>query len=144
MACAVRSGHDSYILALHSFFPQLPSPIPCARQIVAMANISIREAQPSDLDALTAIRLSSVRNDPGSPYRYPYAQQFPDDHYHYTRVQFSEYLANVDVGAYAVMLAECPSNENPAIKEAVAMSVWMLPGTHGADPNGPTDVQKGS
>jgi hypothetical protein len=109
-----------------------------------MANISIREALPSDLDALTAIRLSSLRNNSGPPYLHPYAQQFPDDHYHYTRVQFSDYLANVEVGAYAVMLAECPSKENPAIKEAIAMSVWMLPGTHGADPKEPTDVQKGS
>jgi hypothetical protein len=109
-----------------------------------MANISIRNAQLSDLDALTAIRLSSFKSSPTSSYGYPYAQQFPDDHYYYTRLQFSEYLANVEVGAHVVMLAECPSNENPAIKEAVAMSVWMMPGTHGADPNGPTDIQKGS
>jgi hypothetical protein len=109
-----------------------------------MTNISIRDALPSDLDALTAIRLSSSQDTAASSYGYPYAQQFPDDHYHYTRLQFSEYLANVEVGAYAVMLAECPSKENPAIKEAVGMSVWMLPGTHGADPNGPSDVQKGS
>jgi hypothetical protein len=109
-----------------------------------MASISIREAQYSDIDALTAIRLSSSQNSPTESYGYPYAQQFPDDHHYFTRLQFSDYLANVEVGAYAVMLAECSSHENPAIKEAVAMSVWMLPGSQGADLKGPTDIQKGS
>jgi hypothetical protein len=103
-----------------------------------MTRISIREAQSSDLDALTAIPSA------GPSYRYPYADQFPEDHHHYTRLQFSEILANAEVGAYAVMLAECPSIENPAIKEAAAMSVWMLPGTHDAGSDGPSDVQKGS
>jgi hypothetical protein len=108
-----------------------------------MANISVRKAQYSDLDALTEIRISSSQNSSATSYDYPYAQQFPEDHYHYTRLQFSDYLANVEIGAYTVMLAECPSNQDPTIKEAVAMSVWMLPGSQGADPNRPTDIQKG-
>ena len=109
-----------------------------------MANtISIRSATASDLDTITAIGLAALPDDPVWPYRYPFAAQFPEDHYKYSRIRYSEYLANVEVGAYAVMFAEAPSNEDPDVKVVVAMSIWQLPGTHGVDPNGPTEIQKG-
>lgn len=115
------------------------------RQEVQMANstISVRSATLNDLDTMTAIGLAALPDDPVWPYRYPFAAQFPEDHYKYSRIRYSEYLANVEAGAYAVMLAEAPSNENPDVKEIVAMSMWQLPGSHGTDPNGPTEVQKG-
>lgn len=110
-----------------------------------MANdtISIRSATASDLDTVTAIGLAALPEDPVWPYRYPFATQFPEDHHKYSKIRYSEYLANMEVGAYAVVLAETSSIEDPDVKVAVAMSIWQLPGTHGADPNGPTEIRKG-
>ena len=92
--------------------------------------ITIRPADADDLDAMTSIGLAAFPMDPQWPYRFPSAQAFPDDHYKYSRIRLSEYLDNTVSGACTVMLAEAPSNEDPAVRKVVAMSMWQMPGTH--------------
>jgi hypothetical protein len=89
--------------------------------------VSVRAAQPEDLDAVTNVALASLPADPAWPYRYPYAEQFPDEHYKYTRIRYAEYLENVQAGVYAAMVAELPSKNDPQVREIVAISMWQLP-----------------
>jgi len=111
--------------------------------MAAISKITIRTATTADLDSITDLALDALPHDPAWPYRYAKAAEFPEEHYKYSRLRYSEYLANIEIGAYAIMLAESPSNEDPDVTKVVAMSIWQLPGTFGMDPNGPTEIQRG-
>ena len=86
--------------------------------------ITIRPAGADDLDAMTSIGLAAFPMDPQWAYRFPGAQAFPEDHYKYSRIRLSEYLKDMVSSVCTVMLAEAFSNEDPAVRKVVAMSMW--------------------
>ena len=99
--------------------------------------MTLRHATSSDLDAITALGLSALPDDPIWPYRFPRAQQHPDDHYKFSRIRFSEYLDNAEAGTYAAVVVEAPSKEDASVTQIIAMSLWVLPGYHLKDPSQP-------
>ena len=92
--------------------------------------LSIREAKPLDLDAMTEIMLAAFPFDPQWQYRYPYASEFPQDSYKYSRLRLSEYLNDAVAGLYQIFLVESPTNEDPAKRRVVAFAIYQLPGHH--------------
>jgi GNAT superfamily N-acetyltransferase len=98
-------------------------------------NMKLRHGTASDLDSMTTLGLAALPDDPIWPYRFPLAKQYPDEHYKYSRIRFSEYLDNVEAGIYAAVLIETPSMEDPSVTAMVAMSLWVLPGHHTHDAN---------
>ena len=99
-------------------------------------NISMRPATAEDAVAIAEVTIRSFPADPEWPYRYPYREQFPDDHYKFTVKRYEDYLANVPRGTAAVYVAEA---EEEGVKKVVGGAVWQLPGAHGLE-----DKEKGS
>jgi hypothetical protein len=75
-------------------------------QTEPILKMKLRHATASDLDVITALGLAALPEDPIWSYRSPLAKQYPDEHYEYSRVRFSEYLDNVEAGVYAAVLIE--------------------------------------
>jgi len=89
----------------------------------------VRPAQKSDLDTITRIALAAFSAGGAWPYRFPYAKQFPEDHWQFSRHRFAQFLEGAETGAFAVNVVELPSHEDPAKRVVVAYSVWKFPGT---------------
>ncbi|KAI0105091.1 acyl-CoA N-acyltransferase [Nemania sp. FL0031] len=86
--------------------------------------MSMRYATPSDLDSITWIAIAASPNDPIYPYRYPHRTKYPEDYAEYTRIRYSEYLADKN---NAIMVFELPSIEDKSVNKPVAFSIWTLP-----------------
>lgn len=84
----------------------------------------IRPANESDLDAIAWIAVDALPADPVCPYRFPYRNQYPEDHAKFTRIRYGDYMAE---GDSVVMVYECPSIEDISIVKPVAFSIWQLP-----------------
>ncbi|PMD45735.1 hypothetical protein L207DRAFT_420211 [Hyaloscypha variabilis F] len=91
---------------------------------------ALRRAIKSDVEAISRIALASMALDPQWPYRFPLASVYPEDHKKFTRIRYTEYLSNQDIGAFDIMLAELPSNEDPSTTIPIAFAIWQLPGSH--------------
>jgi GNAT superfamily N-acetyltransferase len=89
-------------------------------------SITIRSIEPgdADLDALVDVVIQAFPHDPQWPYRYAYREEYPEDHYKYTRIYYAEYLDMTFAGQNTIMLAEAPSIEDPSVKKVIAMSIW--------------------
>lgn len=126
---------QSYALAMFAFLSYLAQTL--LWRPAASPQLILRHATLSDLDAITALGLSALPDDPTWPYRFPKAKQFPEDHYRFSRIRYSEYLENAEAGAYAAVLIEAPSKEDPFVTRLIAMSFWALPNHHVNDPSRP-------
>ena len=92
-------------------------------------SLALRPAQASDLEAMTAIAIAAFPFDPQWPYRYPYREEYPDEHYHYVRLGLEEYLARAAEKANEIMVVEAPDKDNPDLIKVIAFSIWDNPGT---------------
>lgn len=88
---------------------------------------TIRLAEDADLDAITWIGMAAFPYDPQWTYRYPYRAEFGDDHAIYTRRRYSQWLDLAKTSRCKILVAECPSLEDPATKRVVSMSIWRIP-----------------
>ena len=96
-----------------AFVPPVPTPtIP-----------TIRQAPLSDLDAITAVTVAAFLSDPQHSYRFPHASLYPAGQYCYCRLSVAENIAIAATGAYSVMVAEMPSDEDGGVSQVVAVSV---------------------
>lgn len=102
-------------------------------------SISIRAVQPgdADLDAIVEIVILAFAYDPQWNYRYPYREQYPEDHYKFTRIFYAEYLEMTFAGHNTIMLAEMPSDEDPSVLKVISVSIWDNYGDAPPDPNLP-------
>jgi hypothetical protein len=87
---------------------------------------TLRRAVESDIEAISNIDLLSLPLDPQWPYRFPHAFKYPEHHENFTRIRYTEHLANQ---AFYIMIAELPSNEDPSIMKPIAFAKWQLPGS---------------
>ncbi len=92
--------------------------------------MSIRAAQPSDLDAITWVSVAATPADPVCPYRYPYREQYPEDFQQFSRIRLSEFLAEAATGSTLFMVYEAPSMEDPSIRKVISYAIWELPKGH--------------
>jgi hypothetical protein len=87
-------------------------------------NLSLREAEISDVDAITAICLAAMPASELWHYRYCNAVQYPEDHHKYTRERFRIRTDKATRGDFLVLVVEALENDVPAI---VGYSVWQGP-----------------
>jgi hypothetical protein len=85
--------------------------------------INVRVAQPSDLKDVVNVVLVAMPDDPAWGYRYPYRQEYKEDHLYYTRLLL-ESLINPSHDDWQVLVLECPSTENSTEWKIVAFAVW--------------------
>lgn len=86
----------------------------------------------TDLDAITTLAMTAMWDDPIWPFRYPYAKEYPEHHYRYSRARYEEYLKMAEAGSHKVIVVKAPSYEEPSINKIIAVGIWALPGSHAA------------
>jgi hypothetical protein len=83
-----------------------------------------RLALPADIDAVTNVILNAMPLDPQWDYRFPYRDQYPKDHYKFTRMLF-EYFLDPSYDDWLVMVVEDTLRPGqPA--EVVSFGVWDI------------------
>lgn len=53
----------------------------------------------TDLDAITSLAMTAMWDDPIWPFSYPYATDYPEHHYRYSRARYQEYFKNAETGS---------------------------------------------
>ncbi|KAF9775383.1 hypothetical protein IL306_006515 [Fusarium sp. DS 682] len=89
-----------------------------------------------DLDAIVEIVTKAFPYDEQFAYRYPYRDEYPEEHYKYTRLYYAKYLNTTLAGQNTIMLATAPDLNNPKETKVIALSIWDNPGDRAPD----TDV----
>lgn len=89
--------------------------------------MSIRTAQPSDLDVITWVSVAATPADPVCPYRYPYREQYLEDFKRFSRIRLGEFLAEAATSSTVFMVYEAPSIEDPSIQKVISYAIWELP-----------------
>lgn len=89
----------------------------------------------ADLDAIVDVVIQAFDHDPQWQWRYRYRKEYPEDHYKFTRLFYSEYMEMTFAGHNTIMLAESPSDEDPNMMKVVAMSIWDNYGSAPPDPS---------
>ncbi|KAI0109120.1 acyl-CoA N-acyltransferase [Nemania sp. FL0031] len=100
-------------------------------------DISIRPASANDLEAIVNIVIKAFPYDEQFAYRYPYREQYPEDHYKYTELYYSEYLNTTFAGQNTIMVAEAPDLEDSTKTQVIALSIWDNPGNREPNPDIP-------
>ena len=88
--------------------------------------LSIRLAKAEDLDDLTDVAQISFPDDPEFDYRFPYRQDFPDDHRKWIRCEYEGYLAQPDKFAVLVVTVAVQSEEMYTTDKIIALAVWDM------------------
>ncbi|KAM5343251.1 hypothetical protein ACJ41O_014217 [Fusarium nematophilum] len=88
--------------------------------------LAIRAATPADLDAITWIVKAGFPDDPGCTYKFPYRDQYPDDFWRWTRLEYAEYLDQPDKFATLVVTAPVAGADRRIIQQPVSIAVWDL------------------
>ncbi|KAJ8131417.1 hypothetical protein O1611_g2213 [Lasiodiplodia mahajangana] len=99
--------------------------------------IPIRPVTANDLDAIVDIVIKAFPDDEQFAYRYQYREQYPEDHYKYTKMYYSEYLDTTFAGKNTIMVAEAPDLEDPTKTKVIALSIWDNPGDREPNPDMP-------
>ena len=111
-------------------FPLPFSTISFSVSIGSTGEMSIRAAQPSDLDAITWVSVAATPADPVCPYRYPFREQYPEDFQQFSRIRLKEFLAEAATGSTLFMVYEAHSMEDPSIRKVISYAIWELPKGH--------------
>lgn len=96
--------------------------------------LSLRPAGPFDIDALTNIGIAAFPHDPQWPYRYPYAQDFPEDHVKFTRERYVEWLKAAEGPVCKIMVVEINEDvEGKGSRRVIAFGIWRSPSSDKSD-----------
>ena len=91
---------------------------------VMAAEISIRQARPEDLDAITEAGMKGFALEKPWNWRSPYAQQFPELHLKYSRQRFLDFMTSPNK---LMVVAEAPSIEDPGTIKVISVAIWQVP-----------------
>jgi len=78
---------------------------------------------PSDVDAVTDVIIRTMPLDPQWNYRFPYREEYPEDHYKYTRMLI-EYFLSPLYNDWLVMVIEDTLEEDSDELRIVSFAVW--------------------
>jgi hypothetical protein len=106
---------------------QYHSSTPVVTGMYGFPNVSLRHAVASDLDALAWIGVAAFPYEPQWPYRYPFAVDFPEEHWTFTRNRYAEWLEAAKTGDCVIIVAESLSLEDPGTRKVIGLSIWRLP-----------------
>lgn len=123
------------IAAMYAYFSSFSSSFSPTSSREPALNLILRPATYSDLNAMTELGLAALPDGPTWLYRFPKAKLHPEDHYKFSHLRFSEYLTNVGIGVYAVVVVEASSGDDPSSPKIVAMSMWITPRSHLPNPD---------
>ncbi|KAK3940278.1 hypothetical protein QBC46DRAFT_364202 [Diplogelasinospora grovesii] len=82
-----------------------------------------RKALPSDVDALTRVIIQAMPLDPQWNYRFPYREEYPEDHYKFSKMLF-EYFLHLDYDDWLVMVVEDSPESDGNNTSIVSFAIW--------------------
>jgi hypothetical protein len=91
---------------------------------VMKAELILREAKASDIEAISEIALVSLPLDPAWTYRFQFAKDYPKEHKENTREHYDRYFAD---GRFCIVVAELLYIEDKTITRVIAFAIWQLP-----------------
>ncbi|KAF4470351.1 gnat family [Fusarium albosuccineum] len=86
--------------------------------------LSIRWATKADLDAITWVVQYGFPDDPGCTYKFPRRDEFPEDFWKWTRLEYDEYLDQPEKFATLVVTAPVPSDTGAVVDRPISIGVW--------------------
>ncbi|KAF4987083.1 hypothetical protein FDECE_15606 [Fusarium decemcellulare] len=86
--------------------------------------LSIRWATKADLDAITWVVQHGFPDDPGCTYKFPRRDEFPEDFWKWTRLEYDEYLNQPDKFVTLVVTAPVPSDTGAVVDRPISIGVW--------------------
>jgi len=91
----------------------------------AASRFTFRNATFEDLDSITTIAIAGWEFDDQWSYRFPYRKEYPDDHWHYTRQRYIQYLNSVEEEHTWIQIVETSGSD----KRVLGFAIWDLPGS---------------
>jgi hypothetical protein len=109
-------------------FGNYDHPRSALRQPLSTMNnsLSLRPATKADLDAIASVVKAGFPDDPGCDYKFPYRNDFPDDFWKWTRLEYEEYLNQPEKFAVLVVTTPITNAEGAVIDTVIAIGVWDL------------------
>ncbi|KAK2606036.1 hypothetical protein QQS21_003554 [Conoideocrella luteorostrata] len=92
-------------------------------------SIIIREMKVEDLHAIVDIAKLAFPYDKQFVYKYPYREEYPEEHHKNLTIRYTEYLNSTFAGRNTIMIAEAPDLTEPNVAKVVAFSIWSNVGT---------------
>ena len=110
-------------ITLYSSFWSFGTDLRHASPRPSRMDISIRPVEADDLDAIVDIVIKVFPYDEQFAYRYPYREQYPEDHYKYTRMYYAQYLNTTFDGQNTIMVATAPDLQDSEKTKVIALSI---------------------
>ena len=85
--------------------------------------LRLRIASLADLDGITQLAIDAFPDDPERDYRFPYRDQFPDDHWVWTRLEYQGYLEQPQ--SYETVVIEAVASDT-GVPRIVALGIWDI------------------
>ncbi|KAK7429715.1 hypothetical protein QQZ08_003741 [Neonectria magnoliae] len=83
----------------------------------------MRPATKADLNAITWIVKHGFPDDPGCTYKFPYRDEYPEDSWKWTRLEYEEYLSQPEKFATLVVTAPVAS-DGGVVHQPISIGVW--------------------
>ena len=91
---------------------------------ISVSDITVRHATLEDADALSEVEILARPGDPSWTFRYPYRDQYPEDHHAFNRAKYDVFFR--PNSPFEVVLAEAPSHKDPSKRVPVGLSLWQV------------------
>ena len=114
-------------------------PLTPSARIVSNEPLTLRRATIDDLDDITWIVTNSLPDDPGTDYRFPYRDKYPEDFQKWTKEEYAEYFERPD--KFYVMIVTAPvEDKGELFQQPVAVGVWDVIVTSDFAPSGTSHI----
>ncbi|RKL36382.1 hypothetical protein BFJ70_g7313 [Fusarium oxysporum] len=110
-------------------------PISPSSKLIPGAPLTLRRATIDDLDDITWICVNGSPDDPGTDYRFPYRDKYPEDFWKWTRIEHEELFERPDKLVILVVTAPVLDN-GEVVHQPVSYGVWDLKVTSDFIPGG--------
>ncbi|CVK99427.1 uncharacterized protein FMAN_02269 [Fusarium mangiferae] len=121
-------------------------PISPSSKAIPNDPLTLRRATIVDLDDITWIAVNGSPDDPGTDYRFPYRDKYPEDFWKWTRIEHEELFQRPDKLVILVVTAPV-LDDGEVIHQPISYGIWdlkvasdFIPGDHGI--NERRDVNK--
>ncbi|RYP73977.1 hypothetical protein DL771_003288 [Monosporascus sp. 5C6A] len=82
--------------------------------------LTLRRATLGDLDDVLTVALEGLSGDPKFDYRFPYREEYPEDHRKWLRQEYKEFLEQPE--KYALMIMTASDNDD----KPVSFAIWDI------------------
>ncbi|CCT63719.1 uncharacterized protein FFUJ_05126 [Fusarium fujikuroi IMI 58289] len=100
-------------------------PISPSSKAIPNAPLTLRRATIDDLDDITWVAVNGSPDDPGTDYRFPYRDKYPEDFWKWTRIEHEELFQRPDKLVILVVTAPV-LDDGEVTHQPISYGVWDL------------------